>query len=197
MNGCLIYRGGPNSMTRRSRRAAVLFLIAASLVGMALVSASAALGSKTPLRPPDGVYTCSWIAEHLVEAAKARVSCDRREFIATGKPTLAFARGSFIPVETGDGWVPGPTENEKVGKGVFAWTSYKYTNWWAWYAWVLGANDYTWYIQKPGNITKAYGRVFNDSLYFTPPNFGANNHRWGAQNHYPGPRNWRVFWDVR
>jgi len=190
------YRAWPDSTTRRSHRAAVLFLVTASLIAMALLSASPSLASKRPLRPPGNVYTCPWIADHPVEAAQARVTCDPDAFMQTGLPTLALALGSFAPFDTGSAWVPGA--DQYVGQGVFAWTSYKYTNWWGWYAGYANPNthDYTWYIQKPGNITKAYGRVFNDGFYETPPNFGANNHRWGAQNHVNAPRHWAVFWTV-
>lgn len=197
MNPMLIYRGRSNSQPRRSRRVAGLLVVTASLVAVALASPRPSVASNRPLSPPGNVYTCPWIAEHPREAELARVSCDPGNFMKIGRPTFALALDSFAPFDSGSAWVPGPSANEKVGQGVFAWTSYKYTNYWGWYAWVQSSNDYTWYIQKPGNITKAYGRVFDNGFYETPPNFGANNHRWGAQNHANGPRNWAVFWDVQ
>lgn len=195
VNPWLIYR----NRTGRSRRAAVLLLIAGSLIGMALVSTGSAVASKGPLRPPGNVYTCPWIAEHPVEAAQARVSCDPGEFMKTGRPSLAQVFGSFSPLEDGSAWVPGPHDYEKIGQGVFSWTSYKYTNWWGWYGWGPQTMSfyYTWYVQKPGNITKVYGSI-NDwgGLNYTHDTgiITANNHRWGVQNHTSGARNWALSW---
>jgi len=116
-----------------------------------------------------------------------------------GRPSLAQAFSSFSPLDHGSGWVPGPTSNEKIGQGVYSWTTYKYTNRWGWYGW--GPDTmwfyYTWYVQKPGNITKLYGTISDwGGLNYTHDTgiMTWNNHRWGIQNHANGPRNWAVFW---
>ena len=176
--------------SRRYHRVAFLLLVVTGLAGMALFSTAPSMAGKSrgPLMPPGNVYTCPWIAAHPVEAAEARVSCDSGLFEEVGSPTTALF-GSFAPAG-GPIWVPA---SGYVGQGVFAWSAYKYSNYWEWYAEASFPNDYTWYVQKPGDITKVFGRIFDD----LPHNSGvisANNHRWGAQNHIDGPRRWRVSW---
>lgn len=182
----------PN-VTRLRHRPGLFLVLLCGFVALVFVSTAPSLPIKArgPLMPPGDVYTCPWIAAHPVEAAEARVSCDPRFFAEVGSPTTALL-GAFAPADSGTAWVPA---SGYVGQGVFAWTSYKYTNDWGWYAEASFPNDYTWYVQKPGDITKVYGRVFDD----VPHNTGiisSNNHRWGAQNHVNGPRRWSVTWDV-
>lgn len=200
MNPRMIHR----KKSGRSRRAAVLFLVTGSLIGMALVSTDPSIASKgslasnDPLRPPGNVYTCPWIAEHPVEAAQARVTCDPGFFTPTPFPSPAFTYDSMTPQASGCSYQP---PSGWIGQGVFTWTSFKYTNWWQWYEELpLNPNDpthdYTWYVQRQNGTTHSYDRVFDGATHGTGV-IGANNYRWGAQNHVDSIRRYFVCWDVR
>jgi hypothetical protein len=192
-----IARSRSKSSTTHFRRIALLTLFAGSLAATAMMGTTTSLAStsKAPLAPPGNVFTCDWIAEHPNEAARARVSCDGGPFMPAPSPTRAVrtrAYRLFSPLDVGCGHVP---NSGKVGQGVFAWTTYKYTNYWDWNAVTFDPTNYTWYIQKPGNITVRYGTIYDGGLYhaYSLPN---NNHRWGAQNHTSTPLNWYVCWNV-
>jgi hypothetical protein len=163
-----------------------------SLSAVALLGASPASASNKPLMPPGNVYTCPWIAAHPVEAELAQVSCDPGDFMSSSLPASALAGDSFSPLEDGEGWVP---SSGYIGQGVFAWTSYKYTVYWAWFPDVSFSTwDYTWYVQKPGNITKVFGHIVDAGVSHNSGIISANNHRWGVQNHVDGPRRWYLTW---
>jgi hypothetical protein len=197
MDPLLKFRKLKSSVHRRSA-----VLLASAVVGAvaAFVSGSPSVASTGQgLMPPGGVYTCAWIAEHPVEAAAAQVSCDPGMFTPTGKPTLARTYAFFSPFASGCHYQP--FDGGWIGQGVFTWTSYKYTNWWQWYEerpvnYQDPNHDYTWYVQRTDGTSAAYDRVFDGAIHGTGV-IGANNYRWGAQNHINDARRYYVCWDVR
>lgn len=192
-------RGFRTKTSRRLGRHITLLGLAASLVGMAFVSVSpAAVGSKSPLKPPGNVYTCPWIAEHPREAEQAGVSCDEARFSAASLHISSKVYPFMDPLDSGCHYYP--FDGSWIGQGVFVWTSYKYSDWWQWYEELpvngTSAHDYTWYVQKPGNITYVYDHVTDGAIHGTGV-INSNNYRWGAQNHVNNPRRYFVCWDTR
>jgi hypothetical protein len=152
------------------------------------VSGSALAGPKDET-PPDGVYTCSWIADHRAAAKRAGVSCDPADFFS-GQHVSAREPGSVTALSQGCTNVP--VGGGRVGQGVFAWTTYQYSNKWGWYGRYSPAY-YTYYLQKSGNVTYTWGQIFDTGSYI----LGApsNIYRWGAQNHSSTPQSWYVCWN--
>ena len=177
---------------RHQARRAVRWLVAACATVAASLFAIAAnaSGSIQPASPPNGVYTCTWIAAHPLAASQARVSCDQSAF-ASGVPltTAGIGAGSFAPDSidaTGCQYVPAAGT---VGKGVFAWSTYEYANHWN-YSGSNSPADYTWYLQHTDGSNYVSGNVFDTYVHetFVP----ANVYRWGAQNHSTTSQQWYV-----
>ncbi len=80
----------------------------------------------------------------------------------------------------------------RVGQGVFAWSTYQYSTSWGWYGLYSPAN-YTWYLQKSGEVTYAWGNVDNTNIHSL--GVPANIYRWGAQNHSSVAQQWLVCWN--
>src|SRR5689334_15172084 len=108
--------------------------VAAAAVFVAIVAPgnpSAGYASSTSL-PPHGIYTCSWVASHPAAAADARVTCDPAVFFSA-QPNAAEAGtatglGDLAPPALPDanGCQPVPNDGGRVGKGVYAWSTYEY-----------------------------------------------------------------------
>ncbi len=175
------------SMSLRGRVSAALAVVAFA-VSTASVSA-AATGSAVSALPPNGVYTCSWIAAHPAAAAQARVTCDPSGALAASG---AMPAGSAVATPdsidaSGCQTIPSPTT--RVGKGVWAWTLYEYAGSWAWIsnyspAW------YTWYLQKTDGTNYAHGEILDAGYHSL--GVASNVYRWGAQNHSSTAEQWYV-----
>lgn len=173
------------SIRRSATAAGVGFAAALLFLGFAAGTASA----RGPfLLPPDGVYTCAWIAENPTAAAAAQVTCDPAVFSAR-MASLSAPSGSEALMDSGSQYLP--SASTRAGQGVFVWTSYKYVTSWSWYG-IFGDPYYTWYIQKTGDQTYTYGPVIDTDVH--QQGVPANIYRWGAQNHSSVPQRWFVVW---
>jgi hypothetical protein len=162
----------------------VTLLTISSLAAISIASPTAT-GALRLTSPPNGVYTCSWIASHPAAAAAARVTCD---------PTVFFAATSSSATETpvtpmNTDCQPVPNGGGRVGKGVFAWSTYQYAH-----IWQIKGNYspsyYTWYVQKTNGVNYVYNVEFDTATHTVGvPN---NIYRMGAQNHSETAQNWNV-----
>jgi hypothetical protein len=161
------------------RKSAVALL--ASVVAMTTIAAATASAASS--RPPNGVYTCAWIAAHPAEAAQARVTCD---------PSV-FSTAMSSPLDTIDsnGCWDVPDYPNRISPGVYAWSAWEYSNQWSWYPHWGPPVDYTYYIQKPGPTTVLYQR-FTDTGAHSIGLGAYNTYRWGAQNHTYPSQSWYV-----
>jgi hypothetical protein len=179
-------------MKSKSLRGRLCVALAVSALPVLAVTSSSAAGAALPPNgvPPNGVYTCAWIAAHPAAAAQARVTCD-----PSGGPASAsgsFGAGSVLTTPdvidaNGCQYVPGPTT--RVGKGVWGWTTYEYASHWGWAA-NYGPADYTWYIQKTDGTNWVSG-IIQDTAFHSI-NIASNVYRWGAQNHSSTAEQWYV-----
>lgn len=170
-----------------SRRIVFAAVVTSVLVGTLVAAGTAAADPPAgTLKPPQGIFTCSWIAAHPAAAAAWNVSCS--PVAPSGSPTVTSSTGSSIqPIPLANGCQTIPGVGQYVGKGVYAWTTYEYANEWGWtphYSGVL----FTWYLQKTGNVTYAWNTGDSAGNINVP----ATNYRWGAQNNDPQPNNWNV-----
>lgn len=167
----------------------------AALVAAVVIAAIAAISTNSALArtgsslPPNGVYTCDWIAAHPAAAAQAGVTCDPSIFFAAASARPAAGGPPITPLSQGCVYLPSsPT---RAGQGVFAWSSYQYSTYWGWYG-IYSPADYTWYVQTSGG-TYAYGNVYDTNSYYL--GVPANIYRWGAQNHSSTAQQWFVCWN--
>jgi hypothetical protein len=153
--------------------------------GRVFMTAQSAMPRHKHAGPSDGVYTCSWIAAHPVQAAEALVSCDPRW------------RPDFVPPESPETyahchWIP--SGSERVGQGVFTWSHYEYAHYYDISA--TWGGYYTWYVQKTDG-TNQHSELIgpNDFTfhYWTP---AGNVRRSGAQNHSQTPDNYYTCFDL-
>lgn len=172
--------------TRPRRGLVVVLLVAAA----AVLAAPSSVASATTSGPPNGVYTCEWIAAHPAAAAQAQVTCDPVALPSTPfGPTVTPSASSRSMMLMDEGCQYLPTSGS-VGQGVFAWTSYKYTTRWSWFGNNTPAS-YTWYLQTSGG-TYAWAFVSDANVHGV--NAPANIYRWGAQNHSSTAQYWYVCW---
>lgn len=189
-------------MTRSTRIALTLTaIICAAIVAAVAATAASAGGSAASalLAPPGNVYTCSWIAEHPAAAAAAGVTCDPAVFfMETGPasqvgaaqiddgPTLTASPDSLCNHIPGGGVL--------VGKGVYAWSNYEYTDYWNFFG-VQSPYNYEWYLQKLDGTNQYHGS------YSSPPdpdplheksNLGFTNRRFGGHNLSSTAQEWYV-----
>lgn len=166
---------------------------AALLIG----SASGEVGSRGSASPPDGIYTCEWIADHPVEAVRAGVTCSR-----TPPPVVPGADTMFVnPASIGRTGTASLLStcfrlpaSGSVGQGVFAWSSgYPYTSYWD--INVYFAPDYTWYVQNVGGTNVYSEHVTNYNIHVASVANGglpgSNYYRVGAQNHASTAVHWQ------
>jgi hypothetical protein len=140
--------------SRLSRRShPILALFCACVVGLIATASSTARDASAV--PPNGVFTCKWIAAHPTAALQARVTCDPKTFAlaTTGAPHMMQAQ-EVSTLSQGCAFVP---NTGRVGQGVFAWTSYQYSNQWSWQG-EWNPSDYTWYIKRTNGTTVAWNR---------------------------------------
>ncbi len=137
----------------------LLVVLAACAAGAAL-AAGVASADRAKL-PPNGVYTCKWIAAHPLAAAQARVTCDASVFFAAmsspiSGPSAAILASPDSIDSTGCWYIPA---GARISPGVYAWSAWEYANDWSWFANFGPPVDYTWYIQKSGPVTLNFDRV--------------------------------------
>ncbi|MEA2494888.1 MAG: hypothetical protein QOJ29_2799 [Thermoleophilaceae bacterium] len=169
----------------------LLALVTTLGVFSGLVATAGAYGAGGGVRanPPNGIYTCDWIANHPTAAAAAGVSCSSTPPpISAQDPMVILPASTFgrDTLDSGTYCFRLPTSGY-VGKGVFAWTAgYPYSQSWSIIGYV--AYDYTWYVQNSGG-TNVHVEAITDSYdHSTFP--GWNYYREGAQNH----ANANVYW---
>ena len=176
------------STTRPRRGHLAVVLVLAAAVWAALCVPSSSVASTGVSGPPSGVYTCEWIAAHAAAAAQAGVTCDPVALPATPFGSSRAPAAPMMMMDSGCSYVPG---SGRVGQGVYAWTSYKYTTRWEWFG-NYTPSSYTWYIQKTGEDTYVWGNVSDANNHGAYP--PANIYRWGAQNHSSTPQSWYICW---
>jgi len=172
--------------SNRQPRIVALLAIAGVLAASVAVSTSAAAGRSAAF-PPNGVYTCDWIAAHPAAASAARVTCDPAVFSAAMSSPLSGAASPDSLLSTG--CQPVPNGGGNVGQGVFAWSTYEYAHVWQ----IKGNNspsDYTWYVKKTDGTTQAWNTESDTATHTVGVPF--NVYRMGAQNHSGTPQNWTV-----
>lgn len=171
-------------------------LVALLIVPSALAQESGSLGQalrppvaspkhQDQVRPPGGVYTCEWIADHPVEAAIAMVSC------SPTPPSRPFGFAPLASPETYAHCHRIPTEGN-VGHNVFAWSHYEYASYYD-----INSNSagyYTWYVQKTDG-TVSWSQTYTDLLVHIKI-LGGNTRRSGAQNLSYFPDNWSTCFDL-
>jgi hypothetical protein len=168
-------------MLSPTRLAAVLVVAALPLFAGAGLAAT---GSR-PQLPPNGVYTCAWIGSHPAAAAEARVTCDPTVFFSA---SLGASNDAMSPLSSGCQVLP---TSGAVGKGVWAWTAYRYSHYFA-FAGINSFPNYTWYVQNTGG-TVDWGNIADQSFHNSSV-LPFNNYRWGAQNHSEQAQKWNVCW---
>jgi hypothetical protein len=84
----------------------------------------------------------------------------------------------------------------RVSPGVFAWSTYEYSNEWAFYANYGPPVYYTFYIQKTDGTNVLSGPITDNTTHSFRLG-SANIYRWGAQNHsYPTQSWWVCYYTV-
>ena len=168
-------------------------LVAVVVAAMAVaLPAGAKTGVPAHGYPPNGVYTCEWIAAHPTEATLARVSCNPdmtnpgssvspADVAAADLANRSFRSGTML----GSG-CPRVPSSGAIGQGVFASTSPEYSSFWQWPA---GSQHgyFTWYIKKNSDdSTWDWGSQFDGDFKYTTPNI----YYWKVQNNYSNAQYW-------
>jgi hypothetical protein len=131
-----------------------LFAALAACVVVAMIAVATASAKQTvSALPPNGVYTCGWIATHPAAAARARVTCDASVFFSAMRQSPPIAGSVVTALASPDtidstGCWDIPEDGSRISPGVYAWSSWEYANRWSWAAHYGPPVDYTWYIQK-------------------------------------------------
>lgn len=173
------------------RRHAVLVAVAFALSGIAASGASAAPGG-----PPNGIFTCGWIAAHSAEALQDHVTCDPSVFYAAmaGKLPGDQAPARRVAVHSSTkraaSSCPFVPNGNRVGQGVFAWSDYFYTTYFN-YGGSYSPADYTWYIQLYPTTNVLHNEVY-DTGWYQQPGLTYGDYRWGAQNHSSTAQEWQI-----
>jgi hypothetical protein len=161
--------------------ATIAGLVICALIVGAVASPSRAASTRpdVSVSPPDGIYTCSWIAGHPAAALAAGVTCDPLTFFTQmAAPVTAPQPVTVTPDATGCHALP--ADGSRVGYGVYAWSAYEYSNWWQWNA-QYGPANYEWYIQDTSGQNVLFHHEYDTAVHQrnTP---GAANWRWGGHN---------------
>lgn len=174
-------------VTNRGRRLRLLALAVLSLATTVSYLASSVVAA--PLAPPNGLYTCDWIAQNLVTATEARVTCDPATFRAALTAPLTASEAT-APPQTATQVCPYVPNGYRVGKGVFAWSDYYNTTYWQWRGLYSPAN-YTWYIQGINGLNYLNGTNI-DTAWDSRGGLMYYTYRWGAQNHSTTAQQWQT-----
>jgi len=179
------------------KRTVLLACVLGFVVGAVAVPVSAASSPGAPsasaaaapwLLPASGVFTCDWIAAHVTAAAHWLVTCDPSALAAVDSMNAASGMNAGASPLTNDcQFVPA---SGYVGKGVYAWSTYEYANFWQWFPHTNPNGEpvaYTWYIQLTNGTNYIHG--FQDQTSVGVP---ANIYRFGAQNN----GDYATEWDV-
>lgn len=167
----------------------MLFTAALTAVFASLAASPARAESvvKVDVTPP--VLTCSWIADHpAAAAAQLRVTCDEATFLAaTVLPFAPLTTLTVTPLLTNTDVPVG----HHVGKGVFAWSDYGYTDYYTYSAYESPAY-YTAYVQQTNGVNIRAIDHWDTQInrVYVPGNW----YRWGAQNHLDVPQQWNIYW---
>ncbi len=160
-------------------------LALALVVTGAIFTTTPALGSRSSVPfPPNGIYTCDWIAANPAAAAQARVTCDPAVFFAwrsTQAPQRPFN-------SVGCQYVPA---SGKVGYMVYAWSTYEYSHDWR-FTDLTAAPGYIWHLQiTPGGTDYTGGGPYYDNFEHNSLD-PLDTYRWGAQNLSRTSANWQL-----
>jgi hypothetical protein len=172
-----------------SRRFAASALGLVALIALVIVaSATAATKHATASGPPNGVWTCRYIAAHPAQAAAASVSCSPRG-PARARATRVLA---FMPMTALSPCARVPVSGA-VGRGVYAWGNFQYFNYFSYSPAVI--EYFTWYVQKHDGTNVQWGSDYQTNSH--PVNVGSNYYRWGAQNNGDYAQSWVWCWSVQ
>lgn len=170
----------------KGRRLRLLLFVVLPLAAASVVASNAAAA---PPAPPNGVYTCDWIAHNPAAAMEAHVTCDPATFFAALAAPPTTTEAAATP-QTATQVCPYVPNGYRVGKGVFAWSDYYNTTYWQWRG-IYSPANYTWYIQGLDGLNYVHGDNYDTSwhqqsglLYYT--------YRWGAQNHSDTAQQWQT-----
>lgn len=168
------------------RRLPAVLLAAVSLAASGVFASSSSAAA--PATPPNGIYTCDWIAHNPAAAAQAHVTCDPAVFFAAmaAPPTLAEIAAPQTSLQV----CPYVPNGYRVGKGVFAWSDYYSTTYWQWRGLYSPAN-YTWYIQGYDGLNYVHGDNY-DTSWHEQTGLMSYTYRWGAQNHSDTAQQWQT-----
>lgn len=151
----------------------------------------------TQLLPPNGVFTCSWIAAHPAAATAFAVSCspDMQNAgadpatVATIQGQIARALGRSLASQ-GDVRVPAAGA---ISHGVYAATSAQYSVRWGWTD-ASQSETFYWYVKRNDDSIRDSGFSLGGGGGTT--NLGANNYHWQVYNDGADPQYWaHVLWN--
>jgi hypothetical protein len=163
----------------------LIVAVAAFFLTIFLGAASAA---RKPAYPPDGIYTCSWIAANPTAATLAGVSCSP-DMVNRGSSISPQQAAQLEPNSAESIGMARVPSSGAIGQNVWAATSYEYTTAWSWNA---GSQHetYTWYIKKTDDTTQKWGYGFDGGETTVP----ANIYRWKVQNTGQHAQYWIVLY---
>jgi hypothetical protein len=173
----------------KRRAAGVLVIALAFAVGVLVPGATGARvhSAGPPAAPPNGVYTCDWIAVHPAEALQARVTCDPAVIAGTTALPVAPLNGLVQPMTVSTDVPVGA----RVGQGVFAWGNGGYTYYYT-YNGKYSPADFTRYVKDDYGVNHYPQRDYDTSLHTV--SFPSGFYYWGAQNHSDTPQQWHIVW---
>jgi hypothetical protein len=164
----------------------------ATLMAVQALSAGVAIGiSGSYATPPNGIYTCAWIAANPTAATLAGYSC-HADMVNPGSavsPGAAFSTVTAFGPDSAD--ANGCQNVGPMSSGVYGATTYEYANNWRW---VGGNGKYHWYLQKTDGTYYVNGPELDDGFHeiFVP----FNVYRWKVQNQGSNGAVWNVCYHV-
>jgi hypothetical protein len=191
------------------RLALIAAVVTTAMLMPGLAEGTSARGSSSVLLPSNGVYTCKWIAKHPTEATFVGVSCNKSginpgvdeayyDLLTALHPSDSFHAQTDSSALSPEGilsdgceWVPGPTGDYFIGPGVYASTTFQYSNTWSW-GWASSAQQFYWYVKRTGGQIQVSGHSFGDGGTVHVP---ANIYRWQVYNAGSVAQNWVACWD--
>lgn len=176
-----------------SRRFAASALGFVAVIALVLVpSATAATKPARASGPPNGVWTCRYIAAHPAQAAAASVSCDPRGPVRARARARAPRVLAFTPLTALSPCARVPASGA-VSRGVYAWGNFQYFNYFSYSPAVL--EYFTYYVQKMNGTNVQWGTDYQTNSH--PVSVGSNYYRWGAQNNGDYVQSWVWCWSVQ
>lgn len=155
-----------------------LLAYAVVFVSLLTVYLNTAGGGTVGAYPPDGIYTCAWIAANPTAATLARVSC-RADGVNPGSQITPAEAADLATPSTPDTnpcqRVPG---SGAIGTNVYAATTFEYSTAWFWPTSSRG-EPFWWYIKHTDGSNQAYNYSAGGGGQLGVP---ANIYQWKVQN---------------